>query len=86
IGHIGFLQEFFLSILGTEERASILRKFFYEKNYVGFREHVKSLPLSSIDKQRLIEFTSLRGSEGTLKMAQGLVENNKGQDSLAELK
>lgn len=31
IGHIGFLQEFFLSILGTEERASILRKFLYEK-------------------------------------------------------
>ncbi|GAA1381125.1 ATP phosphoribosyltransferase regulatory subunit [Peribacillus frigoritolerans] len=86
IGHIGFLQEFFLSILGTEERASILRKFLYEKNYVGYREHVKSLPLSSIDKQRLIEFTSLRGSEGTMGKALGLVENNKGQDSLAELK
>ncbi|MFJ7858121.1 ATP phosphoribosyltransferase regulatory subunit [Peribacillus sp. NPDC097206] len=86
IGHIGFLQEFFLSILGTEERASVLRKLLYEKNYVGFREHVKSLPLSSIDKQRLIEFISLRGSEGTLSKAMALLENGKGQDSLDELR
>ena len=86
IGHIGFLQEFFLSILGTEERASRLRKFLYEKNYVGFREHVKSLPLSSIDKQRLIEFISLRGSEGTLSKAMELIEDGKGQDSLDELR
>ena len=47
IGHIGFLQEFFLSILGTEERASVLRKFLYEKNYVGFREDRKSTRLNS---------------------------------------
>ena len=58
VGHIGFVQELFMQILGTEERAKTLTKFLYEKNYVGYREHVKSLPLSSIDKQRLFALTT----------------------------
>lgn len=85
IGHIGLLQELFLSILGNEERASVLRKFLYEKNYVGYREHVKSLTLSSIDKQRLIEFSSLRGREATLTKALALLEGGVGRETLAEL-
>lgn len=31
IGHIGFAQELFLQILGTDERANSLRRFLYEK-------------------------------------------------------
>lgn len=85
IGHIGFLRELFISILGNEERASILSQYLYEKNYVGYREHVKSLHLSSIDKQRLLDFISLRGGEDTLQKAQGLIEGNSGRDSLAAL-
>lgn len=85
IGHTGFLQELFLSILGNEERASVLRKYLYEKNYVGYREHVKSLTLSSIDKQRLIEFSALLGGEGTLSKAFDLLEGEAGRESLTEL-
>lgn len=85
IGHIGFLQELFLSILGNEERASVLRKFLYEKNYVGYREHVKSLTLSSIDKQRLIDFSALRGGEATLSKALELLEGDAGRETLTEL-
>lgn len=85
IGHIGFLQELFLSILGNEERASVLRKFLYEKNYVGYREHVKSLTLSSIDKQRLIDFSALRGGEATLSKALKLLEGDAGRETLTEL-
>ena len=77
IGHIGFLQELFISILGNEERASVLRKYLYEKNYVGYREHVKSLTLSSIDKQRLIQFSDLRGGEVTLSKALDLLEGER---------
>ncbi|MFD0050164.1 ATP phosphoribosyltransferase regulatory subunit [Actinomycetes bacterium NPDC127524] len=86
IGHIGFLQELFISILGTEERASVLRKFLYEKNYVGYREHVKSLSLSSIDKQRLLEFINLRGSDDILTKAMDLLENGQGRQTLSSLK
>ena len=50
IGHAGLADELFVEVLGNAERADVLRRFLFEKNYVGYREHVKSLPLSSIDK------------------------------------
>ncbi len=56
VGHIGFVQELFKGIVGTDERADILRRFLYEKNYVGYRRHVEDLSLSSIDKERLKGF------------------------------
>lgn len=86
IGHIGFVQELFLQILGTEERADALKKFLYEKNYVGYREHVKSLNLSSIDKQRLFDFLDLRGGEEVLDKALNLIENGKGKEDIGQLK
>ncbi|EIJ80586.1 ATP phosphoribosyltransferase regulatory subunit [Bacillus methanolicus PB1] len=86
VGHIGFVQEFFREILGTEERANALMKFLYEKNYVGYREHVKSLSLSSIDKQRLLEFLQLRGGEEVIKLAFKLIENGCGAEAVRQLR
>ncbi|WP_077214749.1 ATP phosphoribosyltransferase regulatory subunit [Bacillus dakarensis] len=86
VGHIGFVKELFVQILGTEERANALTKFLYEKNYVGYREHVKSLSLSSIDKQRLLEFLKLRGGEEVIEWALKLIENEKGEENIQELK
>jgi ATP phosphoribosyltransferase regulatory subunit len=86
VGHIGFVKEFFTDILGTEERVNALTTFLYEKNYVGYREHVKRLTLSSIDKQRLIDFLSLRGGEEVIEAASHLLENDKGKKALVELK
>ncbi|MDP4164594.1 MAG: ATP phosphoribosyltransferase regulatory subunit [Bacillota bacterium] len=85
IGHIGFVEELFLQILGTEERSKALRKFLYEKNYVGYRQHLQSLPLSSIDKQRLLDFLELRGGEEVIEKAFGLIENEKGREALLRL-
>lgn len=86
LGHIGFVQDVFINILGNEERASICRKFLYEKNYVGYREHVKSLPLSSIDKGRLLQLLTLRGRENVLEKAEELLEENQGKQALNLLK
>jgi ATP phosphoribosyltransferase regulatory subunit len=86
VGHIGFVQELFMQILGTEDRAKTLTKFLYEKNYVGYREHVKSLPLSSIDKQRLYDFLQLRGGEEVIEAALGLIENEQGRAAIQQLK
>ena len=86
VGHIGFIKDFFIDILGTEERVNTLTTFLYEKNYVGYREHVKGLPLSSIDKQRLIDFLSLRGGEEVIDSAYRLLENDKGIEALQEIK
>ena len=86
IGHIGFLQGLFLSILGNEDRASLLRKLLYEKNFVGYREHVNALPLSSIDKQRLLAFISLQGDEEILDKAADLLEFDEARQALGELR
>lgn len=86
IGHVGFAQELFVQILGTNGRAHALRKFLYEKNYVGYREHVNSLQLSSIDKQRLLQLLQLRGGEGTIGQALDIIENDRGKQAIIELK
>ncbi|MFF2446897.1 ATP phosphoribosyltransferase regulatory subunit [Neobacillus sp. NPDC058068] len=86
IGHVGFAQELFMQILGTNGRATALRKFLYEKNYVGYREHVNSLQLSSIDKQRLLQLLQLRGGEEVIGQALDIVENGTGKQAIIELK
>jgi ATP phosphoribosyltransferase regulatory subunit len=86
IGHIGFAQELFMQILGTNGRAEALRRFLYEKNYVGYREHVNSLSLSSIDKQRLHLLLDLRGGEEVIGMALDLIENEQGKQAILQLK
>lgn len=86
VGHIGFVKELFLQILGTEERVKTLTKFLYEKNYVGYREHVKSLPLSSIDKQRLYDLLQLRGGTEVIEKAYGLIENEAGHEAIEQLR
>ncbi|MFT8321563.1 MAG: ATP phosphoribosyltransferase regulatory subunit [Bacillus sp. (in: firmicutes)] len=86
IGHIGFVQAFFLQILGTKERAEALTKYLYEKNYVGYRQHVEKLSLSSIDKQRLNHFLKLRGGEEVIDFANQLIEDGIGNKAIEELK
>jgi len=86
IGHIRFTEELFLQILGTEERANTLRRFLFEKNYVGYREHVQLLSLSSIDKQRLLQFLELRGGEEVIGKALDIIENEQGKQAILELK
>jgi ATP phosphoribosyltransferase regulatory subunit len=85
VGHIGFVQELFRQILGTEERVSTLMKFLFEKNYVGYREHVGSLSLSSIDKQRLLDFLNLRGSEEIINQAKELIEDEQSRELILQL-
>ena len=85
IGHVGFAQELFMQILGTNGRATTLRKFLYEKNYVGYREQVNSFQLSTIDKQRLLKLLQLRGAGEVIGNALDIIENEKGKQAILEL-
>ncbi|MED3622843.1 ATP phosphoribosyltransferase regulatory subunit [Neobacillus thermocopriae] len=85
VGHVGFAQELFMQILGTNGRTTTLRKFLYEKNYVGYRESVQSFDLSMIDKQRLLKLLQLRGGEEVLSKALSIIENDKGKQAILEL-
>jgi ATP phosphoribosyltransferase regulatory subunit len=86
VGHIGFAQELFMQILGTNGRANALRRFLYEKNFVGYREQVNSYTLSSIDKQRLMQLLELRGGEEVIGKALDIIEDGKGRQALLQLK
>ncbi|MBZ5750944.1 ATP phosphoribosyltransferase regulatory subunit [Metabacillus rhizolycopersici] len=85
IGHIGYANALFKEVLGSQERVDVLRRFLYEKNYVGYKEHVKSLPLSSIDKERLFTLLKLRGDIDKVGEAQDIVTSSQARDSLEEI-
>ena len=53
---------------------------------MGYRNHVKDLNLSSIDKQRLLQLLNLRGDEKKIEEAVELVENEAGQKAAGDLK
>lgn len=86
VGHIGFVQELLSDILGNDRRAGELLRYLNEKNYVGYTSHVKQLPLSSIDTQRLLKLLDLRGGVEVLEDALSLKPNVNGQQTLQELK
>ncbi|OAS88009.1 MULTISPECIES: ATP phosphoribosyltransferase regulatory subunit [Metabacillus] len=85
IGHIGYADALFKEVLGNQERADVLRRFLYEKNYVGYKEHVKGLPLSSIDKERLFSLLTLRGGIDKVAAAKDLVSSRAARDALEEI-
>lgn len=85
VGHMQFMNALFLDVVGTEERAEQLRKFLNEKNYVGYREHVKQLRLSSIDERRLLELLKLRGEEHVVMRARELTDDEQAIEALEEL-
>jgi ATP phosphoribosyltransferase regulatory subunit len=86
IGHIGFINALFGEILGKEERAEKLRRYLYEKNFVGYREHVKRLSLSTIDKERLLRVIDLKGGIEKADEASSLVACDSGKKALEDLK
>ncbi|WLR50523.1 ATP phosphoribosyltransferase regulatory subunit [Bacillus tianshenii] len=85
LGHIGFVNALSLDVLGNDERADVLRRYLYEKNYVGYREHVKDLPLSSIDKQVLLQLLNLRGGKDKIEAGRKLTNNKAALQALDEL-
>nr|WP_154307532.1 ATP phosphoribosyltransferase regulatory subunit [Metabacillus lacus] len=85
VGHIRFANALFEEVLGNQERADTAKRFLYEKNYVGYREHVKSLPLSSIDQQRLLGLLQLRGGIETAEAAAGMTSTREGKEAVAEI-
>lgn len=85
IGHVGYVNALLLDIVGNEARANTLRRYLYDKNYVGYRQHVKSLPLSSIDQNRLLQLLKLRGDMTKLEEAKTLIVSDEGQQAIQEL-
>jgi ATP phosphoribosyltransferase regulatory subunit len=85
IGHVGYVNALLMEIVGNEGRVDQLRRFLYEKNYVGFRQYVKALQLSSNDEKRLLKLLDLRGGKDQIEAAAELIDSIEGKRKLAEL-
>lgn len=85
VGHVQFMNSLFLDVIGKAERAEVLRKFLNEKNYVGYRENVKQLNLSSIDERHLMSLLQLRGERDVIASARELTSKQAALIALDEL-
>ncbi|TGB02312.1 ATP phosphoribosyltransferase regulatory subunit [Halobacillus salinus] len=87
IGHIGFVKAFFSDVLGEdEETTETLLQYLYRKNYVGYREAVKTLPVSEDKKQALLQLLTLRGGEEIFGSSRSLARNQTCMQAVNELK
>lgn len=85
VGHVKFMNSFFLDVVGAAERADALRKFLTKKNYVGYREYVKQLQLPSDDERRLLALLQLRGKHDVIAKARELSNDDEALQALDEL-
>ncbi|MBA2175618.1 ATP phosphoribosyltransferase regulatory subunit [Halobacillus locisalis] len=87
VGHIGFVKAFFRDVLGEdEETIETLLQFLYRKNYVGYREAVKALPISEDKQTALLQLLTLRGGEEVFEAGRSLARNQTCMQAVNELK
>ncbi|SFL83357.1 ATP phosphoribosyltransferase regulatory subunit [Salibacterium qingdaonense] len=86
VGHIGYVNALLFDVLASTDEVDNLRRFLYEKNHVGFRQHVKSLELPKEDENRLLGLLQLRGGAEKLEEADALVHNGKAAEALENLR
>ncbi|MYL21016.1 ATP phosphoribosyltransferase regulatory subunit [Halobacillus litoralis] len=87
VGHIGYVKAFFTDLLGDdEETIDELLNYLYRKNYVGYREAVKSLDAQADKKQSLLQLLTLKGGEEIFEYSRSLARNQSCMQAVNELK
>lgn len=85
IGHIGYVNALLYEVTEDEQSAGELRRYLFEKNYVGFRRFVEDMDLTLDGRERLLALLELRGGREVIDQAGKLIENEKGQQMLSDL-
>lgn len=87
IGHIGYVKAFFRDLLeDDEETMETLLHHLYRKNYVGYREAVKSLRVTADKQEALLQLLTLRGGEEIFEVSRSLARNQTCMQAVNELK
>lgn len=81
VGHAGFIEALFNHLLDNEQEANILRRYLYEKNDVGFQQHIRELSLSALTLDSLEQFlqSRMRPNDDTLQLIKALLPGDKGR-------
>jgi len=86
LGHIGFLNgllNFHLSDRSEDEH--VLKQYLLQRDYVGYRHYLRSLPLSTEAKEELESILRLRGGQGVIMEAEQLAKDDQAKASIRHL-
>lgn len=86
VGHVGFLNGFFQETLaGRPEAQNSLKECLLSRDYVGYRETIKSLGLSEAAQGELEGILRLRGGQEICSQAQQLTQDPLAQQAITHL-
>ncbi|QQK81546.1 ATP phosphoribosyltransferase regulatory subunit [Salicibibacter cibi] len=85
VGHIKYMNALFEEIIEDSKIAEALRRYLYEKNFVGYRQRVDQLEISEADKSRLHQLQRLRGGPEVLDRAKTLAHSSKAHHAINDL-
>lgn len=77
IGHVDFLDGLLEENVPDQEVQTQFRRCLFERDYVGYRQAVDSLPVEDERKQRLHALLHLRGGKSKIEAARALTVNGK---------
>lgn len=86
LGHTGFLNGLFQETLdGREEEQKTLKESLLNRDYVGYRQKLRSFPLEASKQSELEAILRLRGGEEICEQAGKLTRNALAQESIRHL-
>lgn len=86
LGHVGFLNGLFQETLaGHEQMQQTLKEGLLRRDYVGYRKHLHTLPITEEAKSELEGILRLRGGEEICSHAKQLTNDPVAQESIDHL-
>lgn len=85
VGHIQYMNAFFEEIIDDPQIVEELRRYLYEKNFVGYRQRIDRLEISEAEKSRLHQLHSLRGGPEILERAKTLAHSSKAHQAINDI-
>lgn len=86
LGHTGFLNGLFHETLRDgEEKQKVLKECLLNRDYVGYRQQLKSFGLAAAVEKELEAILRLRGGEEICEQASGITENPLARESIDHL-
>lgn len=86
LGHVGFLNGLFHEMLeGRPDAQSALKACLLNRDYVGYRETIKALDLSTEVQKELEGILRLRGGQEICRLAQQVTQDPVAEQAIAHL-
>ncbi|AXF56278.1 ATP phosphoribosyltransferase regulatory subunit [Salicibibacter kimchii] len=85
VGHIKYMNALFEEIVEDEAMIDELRRYLYEKNFVGYRQFIDQLKITDDEKDRLRQLQTLRGGPEILEKAKTIAHSRQAHKAINEI-